>query len=287
MNESVHLKVFPPPKPLLVRIARIEDDPIAIALCPDFENGEWRSKALLDHLFDWLPEVALQPAEREAMLYEANKQLKHSAFRMFKNVDPSKRGELGEILIHAACRQEFSTLPIIARLFFKMRSNDQVTGVDVAHLTYDAKSDDIDLWLGEAKLYEDINSAKYAALKSIKPFWDIDFLSEMKVLVGPKIEPTAPYSERLSWLFEDETSLDKIIDRIVVPICICADFEPTKAATLRDKEYIEHIIDELGKLRDYFSTKIPQEVRFVCIFVPLDSKSKLESLLATKIAAFQ
>lgn len=281
------MNTFPIPSPLLQRVVELAGGPTAIALCPDFELGKWRDKALINHLWDWLPEVALQPAERQALLYEPHKQLTRAAQRMFKNADPSKRGEVGEILLHAVCRQEFSTLPILARLFFKMRSNDQITGVDVVHLTYDKRLDRLDLWLGEAKLYEDVKEAKYKAYSSIQGLWNAEFLEEMKCLVGPKIERSAPYAERLAWLFEEETSLDQIIDNLVIPICICADFEATANTNKRTTSYLEQVEAELSTIRRYFQARVPVNVRFVCIFVPLDSKKKLERRMKAKVASLQ
>lgn len=230
---------FKMPTPLLERVVDLEGAPAAIALCPDFELSEWRHKAVIDHLFDWLPEAALTPAERQLLRDEPNKLLSRAALRVFKNADPENRGEVGEILLHAICRQEFGTLPIIPRLFYKMRSNDSVTSVDLVHLTVDEETGSVELWLGEAKLFDNVKSAMYSAYKSLKSLWDPLFLKEAKALIGPKIDPSTPFSETLAWLFEEETSLDEIVDRITIPICLAADFDPTKLTTKRTEIYLE------------------------------------------------
>jgi hypothetical protein len=181
---------FPLPTKLLQRIVKIDR---GIALCPDFEFGSWRYKRLAEHLFDWLPDVALRPREREALLYEPNKTLAQCCRRVFDTDDASKRGEVGEILLHAICRQEFGTAPFVARLFYKMRTNDSVTSVDLVHVLYNDEKKNLELWLGEAKLYDDVQSARYAAYQSVKPLWDPEFLAEMKALIGPKIDEGAPF----------------------------------------------------------------------------------------------
>ena len=274
------------PAKLLDRIHVIDEEPIAIAMCPDFEFGSWRYKQLAEHLFDWLPEVALRPKERERLLYEPNKLLSHAARRLFDTDDPSSRGELGEILIHAICRQEFSTTPFVARLFYKMRSNDSVTNVDIVHCLQNPETGTLELWLGEAKLYSDLSSAKYEAIKSIEPLWDPEFLAEMKALIGPKLEPGMEMSDELAWLFLDETSLDKIVDRLVIPICIACDMDETKTATTRTQEYTDKIATDLAKLRKYIQDRVPTTIRFVCIFVPMDDKEKLENSVNLKVQAF-
>lgn len=274
------------PAPLLKRIVDREERPRALALCPDFEMGSWRHKKLAEHLFDWLPEVALRPHEREALLYEPNKTLAHACRRLFDTDDPSKRGEVGELLLHAACRQEFKTAPAVTRLFYKMRSNDSVTSIDVVHVLYNPDDRQLELWMGEAKLYDSVQDARYKALESIKPLWNPEFLTEMKALIGPKIEEGTPHDAELAWLFEDETSLDKIVSRIVIPICIAADFEPTMAASIRDNDYLKHVEDELDAARKYFEDRVPSNVQFVVIFVPLDCKEKLENAINDRVKSY-
>lgn len=275
---------LPLPTPLLQRIASSTSGPRSIALCPDFEVGSWRFKQLTDHLFDWLPDVALRPDERLALVHEPNKQLARASRRLFDTDDPSKRGEIGEVLLHAICRQEFGTAPFVARLFYKMRSNDSVTSIDVAHLYYDTDTKKLELWLGEAKLYGDFDSAKYAALESVKQIWDPEFLTEMKALIGPKVEPKAPFSEELAWLFAEETSLDQIISRIVVPICLAVDCPETAEASSRSPDYVEKIKSRLAGMTAYYEERVP--VEFVCLLVPMDNKEKLETRFNMKVQSF-
>ena len=252
-------------------------DHSSIAMCPDFEVGSWRYKKLSNHLFDWLPDAALKSQERRALLGDPMQTIAKAGRRVFDVPDPTKRGEIGEILLHALCRQEYDTSPFVARLFYKMRSNDSVTSVDMAHVLQNAETGLLELWLGEAKLYGSASEARQSAFKSIAPLWDPEFLEEMKALIGPKVEEGASYAEELTWLFADQTSLDKIIERIVVPICIAADFDATKGAASRDESYVAAVTKELQKCENYFDKRVPDKVRFVLIFVPLDCKAKLET----------
>lgn len=283
---SKSIEPFPLPSKLLEKIASNAGLPIAIALCPNFEGGNWRYKQLAEHLFDWLPDVALRPRERLALLYEPNKQLARSCRRMFDVSDPSARGEIGEILLHAACRQEFGTTPVVSRLFYKMRSNDSVTSVDSVHVLENPESKELEIWLGEAKLYGDVDTARYSAFKSIEPLWHADFLGEMKALIGPKIERSHPLSEKLQWLFQEETSLDAIVDRIVIPICIAADWPETATSTDRSITYIEKVKIESDKINAYFAQRVPANVTFVTIFIPLDTKNNLEQAMHSRIASY-
>jgi hypothetical protein len=223
--------------------------------------------------------------ERKATFQQPNKQLASAARRFFDVEDASKRGEIGEVLLHIACRQEFGSYPLIARLFYKMRSNDSVTSVDVAHVVYHPEEDELELWLGEAKLYDNVNRAKYAALASIEGLWDFETLKEMKALIGPKIGNDHKLADKLEWLFQEETSLDQIVDRIVIPICIAADFDPTREAERCSSDYVSAVLSELENIREYFRERVKPDVHFVCIFIPMDCKSDLEEVVNAKIQA--
>ena len=274
------------PAKLLERICDPESSGRVIALCPNFELGSWRYRILAEHLFDWLPDVALRPDERDLLLYEPNKQLANSCRRLFDTDNPSSRGEIGEILLHALCRQEHQTVPFVSRLFYKMRTNDSVTSVDVAHMLFDEASAKLELWLGEAKLSGNMQDARYRALESIRPLWSPNFVYEMKALIGPKIEPGTPYAAALERLFREETTLDDIIDSIVIPICIAADFPETVSASRRTHDYIGAVLKELLATYKYFKDRVPNNVEFVLMLVPLDSKAKIESAVNRRVRSF-
>lgn len=179
----------------------------------------------------------------------------------------------------------YGTAPFVARLFYKMRTNDSVTSVDVVHVVMNEENQ-LELWLGEAKLYDDVQAARYKALSSVEPLWNSEFLTEMKALIGPKIDEQAPYEKELAWLFEEETSLDQIISRIVIPICIAADFTDTKSAKQRTANYISSVSAELSAAKTYMSERIPVEVSFVVIFIPLDCKTKLETAINDRVKSY-
>jgi hypothetical protein len=48
------------PDPLLEVRVQLLDAPATTALCAGFRGGDWRALELADHMFQWLPYVALQ-----------------------------------------------------------------------------------------------------------------------------------------------------------------------------------------------------------------------------------
>ena len=101
--------------------------------CAGFELGEWRSSQFAFHLAEWLPDYAL--IEEELRVNHANMLLKfnQAAIRVYTSEKYKKRGEAGEIALHAVCRDFFQTIPISPRVFYKSASNDLVKAFDMVH----------------------------------------------------------------------------------------------------------------------------------------------------------
>src|SRR4051794_39467738 len=85
--------------------------------CAGFELGKWRGSPLATHLIEWLPDYAL--AEEELSFHHGNAyvKLKQAAARVYRSRHHEKRGEAGEIALHAVCREFFDTIPIAPRVF--------------------------------------------------------------------------------------------------------------------------------------------------------------------------
>lgn len=279
-----------PPDKFLTPIHRIDDgDLIGMSTCAGFELGEWRSKKLAEHLVNWLPHFALRPSELESIGHQNHfKLLKEAAYRVFKKDASQGRGEIGELLLHIIGVTEYRAHAFVSRLFYKMRTNDQVTGFDSALVTYDADTDEVELWLGEAKSYKDVKSGVSAALSSLKTHLDAGFLEETKILVGPKIEPSSPGYEKLQWLFDDGNTLDEIVERIVVPVLIASESEAAKEYNGCEETYKGLVIEEYDYITQRISkSPLSDKVRIVALYVPLASKESLEAEFSKKIGAYE
>lgn len=281
---------LPQPDKFLTIIHRDDAaESVGVVACAGFELKEWRVKKLSEHLINWLPHFALRPSEFEKIgTANAFKLLKEAAFRVFKKEASSRRGEIGELLLHIIAATEYRAHAFVSRLFYKMRTNDQITGFDSALVTYDAETDEIELWLGEAKFYKDTKDAVGAALASLTGHLEQGFLEETKILIGPKIEPSTPGYEKLQWLFDDGNTLDEIISRIVVPVLVASDSAAASCYAGCDDTYRKLIIEEYAYVRGRLAnSEIAKRVRIVVIYVPLATKDALEAAFSAKIGAFQ
>ena len=273
------------PKKFLEVVHRTDDgDVIGLATCAGFELGQWRHKKLVNHLLNWLPHFALKPGEAEAIgLHNSFDILRESAARIFRPKAGKGRGEIGELLLHIVCVTEYRAAAFVSRLFYKMRSNDQITGFDSALVTLDNEGE-VELWLGEAKFYKDTKQAIAAAIASIAGHLEEGFLEETKILIAPKIEPGAPAYEKLQWLFDDGSKLDEIVKRIVVPVLVASESDAAMNYAECHSDYPKLILHEFEYLQGRFSeSEISKQVRIVVIYVPLASKELLEQHFIEKL----
>ncbi len=175
-------------------------NPALSICCAGFELNAWRCVPFAEHLVEWLPEYALPEEELAVTHGNMYVKLKQAAVRVYTSEKYKKRGEAGEITLHAICRDYFDTLPISLRVFYKSSSNDVVKAFDMVHARFPAVGP-FELWLGESKLYVDSKDAISEALKSVTNHLEQGFLKEQKLLLGPQIPRTTPHYDELVKLF--------------------------------------------------------------------------------------
>lgn len=268
---------------------RIQDDLAhsrSISVCAGFQMGKWRLEPLSRHLLSWLPFVALGPDEEPPHVGDWEPWVRAAAFRLFdKATDPSLRGEIGELLLHIICRQQFGTYPTLCKLFYKSATNAVVHGFDLVHTKYDASSDALELWLGEAKFYRDGKQAVREAITSITAHLDEGFLEQEKMLIGRLIDAKTPGIHKLKALFDDATSLDEIVGHMVVPTLICYDSPSVITYCGSHDDYIRQIAAETAILSTGFQRMSGADVAFVFIYLPLGGKKELAKDFFRRVSA--
>jgi hypothetical protein len=269
--------MYPIPSPLL--IARKTDAIVKRSLlvpCPHFDGRKWRFGRLAAHLTDWLPEFAFRPddlPDRIENTSQVRRLMERAIEHLYSERAGPSRGELGELLLHICCRQFFGTFPAVSKLFYKTSSNEVVKGFDLAHVRLSGDGE-IEIWLGEAKFYRDGKRAVRDAVRSVKEHLDRGFLRSEKIMLGGKISKYTPGYERLQWMFDVDTPLDQIFDRIVVPILVtydsdsCSDFQ-------NEDDYNSRLEAEVLALDDEFA-RLTIPVSVFKIMIPMNSKKLLQ-----------
>ncbi|TJY55566.1 DUF1837 domain-containing protein, partial [Sinimarinibacterium sp. CAU 1509] len=115
--------------------------------CAGFELQKWRCDALAAHIMEWIADYAL--VEEELNVSHANMyvRLQQAAVRIYTSDNYKRRGEVGEIILHAICRDFFKTVPFAPRVHYLTASNDVVKSFDMVHVRY-LEGGTFELWLG-------------------------------------------------------------------------------------------------------------------------------------------
>lgn len=276
------------PERLLTQLCNHDDQaPEGVAYCAGFELEQWRCQGFADHLIEWLPDYALREDELATDHANAFVQLRRAAVRVYTSNKYEQRGEVGEIALHAICRDFFDTIPISPRVFHKSASNDVVKSFDMVHAKF-LDSGKIELWLGESKLYKDAKSAIAAAVASIKEHIEKGFLVNQKLLLGPQIPKSTPHYEEVRKLFAIQTSLDDFVGAAVFVVAILTDSAATAAAKGRDDAYIAAASQELGDLAAALKASgLCEKLKLVLLYVPLGDKDLLVKTFDARLKALQ
>jgi hypothetical protein len=239
---------------------------------------------------EWLVDFALTDAElREVSGLTAVKAVRRAAQVMYQTEKFSRRGEFGELLLHVVLREHFNTIPAIRKIFFKDAVNNTVKGFDAVHVAgSDNGEESLELWLGEAKFYEDLTKAVTDVVAELHKHSETDYLRAEFGLIVNKLERGSPFYDRLVLLLDSSTSLDDVFDRLRVPVLLTYDSASTATATEHSDEYAEQIKIELLDAHERFVERgAPPELVVHLIVVPLATKRALVELLDEKLRGLQ
>ncbi len=281
---------WPPKKPepfLSIVVKRLDIKPLLTTLCAGYETGQWRAEGLAAHLLEWLPQFALK-REEYLSLDGANmvRVLVDVARRIYLTDKYKRRGEFGELLLYVAIRQEFNTIPIVSKCFYKSSANETVKGFDGVHIV--AGDDGLELWLGEAKLYEDITAAMKSAVADLKAHTMADYLKSEFAVIHRKIDDNMPYAQDLKKLLDKNTSLDVVFKRICIPILLTYDSNAVGTHSQTDAAYLKAIEEEsLENHAAFLRLKPALQLRVILFLVPMANLKLLREKLEVKLKALQ
>ena len=276
------------PQPFLeVRAERLDVTPPLTAWCAGYELGEWRSCGLAKHLLHWLPEFALKYSEW-AGLHSGNlvELLSKAVASIYKSEKYAKRGEFGEILLHVMIRQRFNSTPAISKYFYKDSSNDTVKGFDAVHVV--GEPGEWELWLGEVKFYSDIHKAVADVIEELKGHMQRDYLRSEFTAITNKLDNSWGEAAKLRELLHQNTSLDKIFEKVCIPVLLTYDSHAIGAHTSVCEEYQRAFEKEVFNYHDLFASKqLPTNVLVRLFLLPLKEKAALAKQMDEELKRWQ
>jgi Cap4 SAVED domain len=273
-----------------VLVVRVEDHtaaPALVALCAGYERGEWRAEALVDDLVNWLPEFALTEEELRGLDSSSLVRLLRKALHnIYTTQKFTRRGELGELILHSVLRRLRATIPAISKLYYKDSANVTVKGFDAVHVV--AQGGELELWLGEVKLYTSVDQAIRDVVGELNAHTKTEFLRGEFIAITNKIDARWPHADRLRMLLDPNVSLDQIFSRLCIPVLLTYDSKTIKAHSEVSAAFkVAFEAEVRGHHASFASKGLPPEVRIELFLLPMNTKKKLSEIFHRKLMAWQ
>lgn len=263
-----------------------EQNPALGSYCAGFELEQWRCNELADHAIDWIADYALIEEDLKVNHTNMYVRLKQAIARVYTSPKYKQRGEFGEILLHAICRDFFQTIPLAPRVFYLTASNDVVKSFDMTHVRY-VGNKKFELWLGEAKFFTDPIAAINSAISSIQSHIDAGFLKNEKMLLGPQVSRNLAQYEEIQQLLSNKTSLDRLFDAAIFPVCITCDSKAISTNKSHCQAYLDSIEKEVQSLQSkLIESNLPSKIKILLIYIPVKSKNELAAIFDKRLKAF-
>lgn len=253
----------------------------------NFEFGKWRYSDFSDYLFAWLPEFALRYSDLEVINHSnAFAFLKKAAKAVYQTDKYKNRGEFGELILHALIREIFNSQPVISKLFYKSGVNDTVKGFDAVHIV--EHENNLELWLGEVKFYDNIKRAVTDVIKELYDHTQRDYLRGEFMLITGKIDNKWQYADEIKKLLHPHTNLEDVFSRLCIPVLLTYESDTVKNYQNHKEKFIELLREEIKKNHEDFEDKVKHLPLNIHLFLlPLENKATLVQCLDEKLKGLQ
>ncbi|MGL4743378.1 MAG: HamA C-terminal domain-containing protein [Phycicoccus sp.] len=262
-----------------------------------YELREWRAGTLADHIMEWVPDFAMHPDERldHGRVVEKLRRAYRATFGTARGHAPA------EILLHAMCREFFGSTTIVHKVVFKTADKDTYKGFDGVHCVH-SPTGGLELWLGEAKFYRNLNAALRAVGRDFDRHLTSAYLKGEFAIVGSRLHPGQPHYHDLVGLLEPNQTVERIFTRLVVPVFVTYDSPATGSHQRVCPDYIDALEGEATRAAEYLRGRIdsarqhlhqagdphaelpPVQVRL--FLLPMADKTWLEDELEKRVAAW-
>ena len=143
-------------------------------------NGQPLITALAEYLYEHIIGYCIAARNRPETLSLLNAtRLTKEAKELFRNPiatndDPDETGEAGEMLLYFLMEAVLGAPQVVAKMELKTNKAMEIHGSDGIHMACNPIDSMVDVYFGEAKLYQDIGAAMTSAFKSIEAFHTAD-----------------------------------------------------------------------------------------------------------------
>lgn len=272
-----------------------------VSLVNGFEEGHWMKKNFQNFIYNNIAETALKAEERIKIVDDSYSCLVESAKHLrlidkdgvdeeAKKKDKGRGSEIAEIVLYGIMKHHFNAIPAIPKIFYKQNDKMNAFGDDSVHIVL-TKDGDFQIWLGEAKFYNDLEDKRFGEpLDSIAQMIDPTIIrKEIGIMTGLNeldivLKDNPQMLESVKRILKNFTSIDDIKERLHVPILLLHECEITNGATRLNEKYKNKIIAyHYDRATTFFKKQIVKfknyvdydKINFHLILFPVPNKSEI------------
>ena len=176
----------------------------------NYERGIYRQDDLVGLIRDTVKYFALTKDElRELDASEQNRR----AYTRISDANREKKGDYGELLLFLILEMFYDVPKFVTKARLRSTTRDQIKGFDCAHFSIERQN--VILWLGEAKFYQDFSKAINGAFESLnKHLKDSTYIKRQLKLLGGEIEINRTLERKTYSLLKSYVDGGRSLDKV-------------------------------------------------------------------------
>lgn len=249
----------------------------------EFDGGQWRTRELVDHLLDWVPEVVLPPAVLANLdQLSARSLLTRAVEACDANGGVPARELLAELMLHAILRHHHRSEPIACKIFH-LSGGRLVFGS--AHVVLDPTGDQ--LWLGQSRLATaaDMDEMPAAVAAALRFGIDREVLRRQRRIILQLRHPAHLSEHDLGRSMAANGKIDDLLSVLHVPLLIAYDSEVL--ATGFSEDYLDGLTLEAERVYAALRKELDADFRDVRIHIFLIPVERADALAGIFEAALR
>lgn len=265
-----------------------DENDFLLSVINGFEDDHWLRKNFQNFIFNNIAMTALTAEERQKCIEADYSALTESAKHLRLVDDNGKGSEIAEIVLYGIMKHHFNAISAIPKIFYKQNDQDNAKGADAVHIVI-IDDNDFQLWLGEAKFYNNLEDARfYEPIKSVNQMLTTKILrKELSILTSINElynQLDKDMATRVKNALSGDCSIDDIKNKIHVPILLLHECQITAGTKRLTDDYKNAIIAyHKDRAISYFKahinklSQIPnyENIQFHLILFPVPDKGAI------------
>jgi len=240
----------------------------------EFDGDVWRRAELIEHLLDWLPEVALPAQTLANFNHVTARRLPGAALKELERRGSTDiRQLIAALMLHAILRHHFGAEPIACRIFFSVGGMMRASSAHIVQLPAGEE-----IWLGRSRLVSATTHESVVSdvLEELRTALNRDVLKEERDIIIQLREPRHLKDDKLDAILSETGKTADLSKIMRLPFLVAYDSETLGAGF--DPNYLETLKDEVEKeyarIKALMSSDL-DSVQISLFLVPVDCADTL------------